>query len=335
MSSGYVIQVGHYAPQEVIISVPNKDGNPSIDVAKSLKTVGAHLLINRARVWGRRVLDSGKLATADGKEIVVEVTNTSYHGKIEFLKWGEAVLGAQAMDIRYLPQSMSLDVEYQDNIQKIKLDPSGKDDSGFIELTAGQNKFNTKTEVLKIQFLKVHPQNKNSESKNPDPKIKGYTYYEVTEASADTASIEKSESKIEAGILVKGLSNKIGSLRNLMELFIDGGVDFGETNLLSNDKDVYKALLIFADQKPEDFVFYTNEFKKVVSDNFEKAKSFKALDLTKAGVIGMLVDNKPQIVFDNVEGKDVEMLSWVLEHYLDESVYEKIKHLKVLCGNLK
>lgn len=332
MAKGYVIHVGHYAPQEVIVAHPNKDGTPGVNVATTLKTVGSYNVINRARVWGRRVMDTGKLAK-EGE--VVEVTTKDYHGKIEFLPWGTPEVGAQAIDIRYLPQSNSLDVEYQDNIQKIRIDPSGRDDTGFIELASGQNKFDATKQVLFIQFLKVHPQNKNSVYKNPDPKIKGFTYYEVTDEHTDTASIKQDEASFTAGSFVMGISTKVPMLRNLMSLFIDGQVDFGDVSLLSGDLDVYKALLNFAKTKPGDFAYLVNDFKAKVSDNFEKAKSYKALDLTKDGVIAIIVNSKREVIFENVEATGELMLNWVLDHYLDEAVNQQIKHLKMVCDKLK
>lgn len=335
MKAGYVIHVGHYAPQKAIISVPNKEGNPSVDVAEVYKTVGAHLLINRARVYARRVLTDGKPATdAKGDEQVLEVTDTRYRGKLEFLPWGSTKVGAQAIDLRYLAQSASLDVEYQDNIQKIKVDAEGKDGSAFLELEAGQNKFNYDTQALLIQFYQVHPQNRDSKSKNPDPKIKGFTYYEMTDALADTTSIAQSESRITAGNFVLGLSTKPESMRNLMDLFLNSKVEFGETNLLSIDKDIYKALLNLSEQKPGDFGKLINDFKKEISDNFEKAKAYKALDLTKAGTIGLIVGSKKEVIFENAEGKDDEMIDWVLENFLDAKVYNGVKKLKELCEKL-
>ena len=337
MKNGYVIQVGHYAKQKVIVAVPDKvTGNPTGDVIEAYGGVGVHNLINRGRVWARRVLDSGKLPVdaQTKQEITCEVTNKDYHGKLEFLEWGKAALGAQAIEIRYLPQSQSLDVDFQDNIQKIKLDPEGKDGSAFIELASGENKYDTNKDALFISYLQVHPQNKDSKSKNPNPNIKGFMFFEVTDELTDTAAIKQSEAKITAGTFVVGLSTKQGQLKNLLEIFLNKNVDFGETNLLSNDVDIYKALLKFAEDRPGDFGFFINEYKKELSDSFEKAKSYNALDLTKNGFIAMLVDNKPVIIYEGVEGKNNDMLDYVMANFLDNVIYERTKHLKVMCEKL-
>lgn len=334
--NGYVIQVGHYAPQKVIVATPDKTtGNPTGNIIEAYGGVGAHILINRARVWARRVMDDGKLAKGtDGGEMIVEVTTKDYHGKLEFLEWGKSALGAQAIEIRYLPQSQSLDTDYQDTIQKIKLDPEGKDGSAFITLSAGENKYDLNKGALFISYLQVHPQNKDSKSKNPNPNIKGFMFFEVTDEITDNAAIKQSEAKITAGSFVVGLSEKQGQLKNLLEIFIGRNVEFGNVDMLSNDLDMYKALLKFAEEKPGDFGFFINEYKKDLSDLFEKAKSYNVLDLTKNGFVGILIDNKPEMVYENVEGKKEEMLDYVMENFLDNVIYERTKHLKVMCGKL-
>lgn len=333
--SGYVIQVGNHAPAPVIISTPNKNGDPSPSAIEGYGQVGAYFLINRAIVWARRVLTDGKpLKDEKQEEQVLEVTDTKYKGKLEFLKWGEPKVGAQAIEIRYLDRSLSLDYDYQRNVQKIEVDPEGKDGSGIFELQAGENKFDYTTEALKIDYLKVHPQNRDSKSKNPDPRIKGYQFHEVTDNMVDQTGIKVAESKIEAGYFVKTVSTKPEQLKNLFDIFTERNVDFGLVNKLSNPNDIYKSLLVFADQKPSDFDYYVGDFKKKISDAFVKANSYKVLDLTKNGVIAFLDNNKPQIIYESVEGKGDAMLDWVMQNFLDAAVYERTKHLFSLCEKL-
>lgn len=335
MKNGYVIQVGHYAAQKVIVATPDKEtAQPTGNIIEAWAGVGVHQLINRARVWGRRVLDNGGLPKdVKGEEITCEVTNKEYHGKIEFLKWGDYKLGAQALDTRYLPQSQSLDVHYQDEVQKIRLDYEGKDGSAFIELGSGEQKFDYKTQALLIQFLQIHPQNKDSKSKNSNPNIKGYQFFEITEDISDNSVVKQAEAELVSGNFVMNLSTKPSQLKNLLELFISKNVDFGDTNLLSTDLQIYTTLLKFAKDTPGDFGFFINEYKKDLSDCFEKAKSYKALDLTKNGFVAMIVDNKADIIFE-VEGKGDAMLDNVMSNFLDDVIYERTKHLKTVCEKL-
>jgi hypothetical protein len=337
MAQGYVIHVGQHAPEKVIIAQPDKNGNPKGDVFETYKQMGSYLLMNRCRVWCRRVGTDGKLPKNKDTqaEEVLEVTDTRYKGNLEFLNWGDNKLGAQAIEIRFLPISQTLDYEYQNSVQKIQI--RVEEDQAQIELKPGENKFDTEKEALKVQMIKVHPQNRDSKSKNPDPMIKGYTYYEVSDEQVDKTFVKNKEAGIIAGRFVVDLSAHPQRLKNLLEIFKGYDADneiLKDVNHLSNDTDVYSALLKFADV-PGTFGQLVNRYKQELQDKFELAKSYKALDLTKNGSIAMTVDNKKDLVWDNAEGKGDAMIEWVMENFLKEDVYERTQHFKALCSKLK
>lgn len=337
MAQGYVIHVGLHAPEKVIVAQADKDGKPKGDSFETYKSVGSYLLMNRARVWCRRVGTDGKLPKNKDTqaEEVLEVNDTRYRGNLEFLKWQDLKLGAQAIEIRYLSISQSLDFDYQRSIQKIEV--SVEQDWEQIELKPGENKFDPDKEALKIQLLKVHPQNRDSVSKNPNPIIKGYTYYEVSDEQVDKTFVRNKEASLVAGRFVAELSTHPQRLKNLLEIFkgYDADIELlNGVNHLSNDTDVYTALLKFADI-PGTFGQLINRYKQDLQEKFELAKSYKALDLTKNGFIAMVVDNKKDIVWENADGKGDGMIEWVMENFLKEDVYERTQHFKALCSTLK
>ena len=332
MPKGYVIKVGHSEPVEVIVSQPNPNHEPGPDAKKILHIPGKHLIINMSRVWARRVQNDGTLPKdQSGNERPLECTDPLYKGKLEFLKWMDSKVGAQQIAIRYLPQSQSLDVEYQDNVQKVRLDPEGRDGSGFIELDSGENKFDEDKMPLFVQFLKVHSQNKNSLSKNESPLLRNKCTHELTDEQIDKTEIRNLEEEVAAGSFITNISSDVQALKNLLDLLLLNGVDFGGVNNLSNDLDVYKALLKYGKSNPEDFNRYLNEHKKMISDCFVKADSYKALDLTKNGFVAMIIDNKSEIIYEGVEAKGKQMEDYVLQNFLSANIYEKTKQFKKLC----
>lgn len=331
MAKGYVIQVGFYSPIPVIISQPTKDGEPGVDRIETHKQVGKYSLVNRARVWARRVLPDGKPHKVDGSEAPLEVTDPKYKGRLEFLPWGSSVTGAQAIEIRYLTTSTSLDYEYQRAVQKIET--RVEDGTDFFDLQNGENKFDYNTQALFIQFLQVHPGNRDSVSKNPDPQIKGYTYHEIKEDTGDQSSTRRKESGLTAGIIVYQLSAKDDGVRNLFSVILSHGVDFGTVNNLSLDKDIYNAMLDYSAAYPEELKKYISEYKETVRDLFEKGKSYDKLDLTKNGYIAW-TDPK-QILWEGLSGKGKEMIEEVVEECFTKNNFEKIKVLKTLCEQLK
>lgn len=337
--AGYVINVGHHAPQKVIIGFPDRaTGMPIGETFETVKQVGVYQIINRARVWCRRVMPDGKLPKNGDVETILEVNDPKYRGNLEFLKWGDAKTGAQAIEIRYIPMSSSLDYDYQRTVQKIET--KVEDGNDFLYLTPGENKFDPKSQALLIQMYKVHPQNRDSISKNPEPQLKGHTYFEITDENTDRTSIKRKEASLDAGLLVRELSNNEAQLKNLFEILSGYGATaehpaFAGVDHLSNPTDVYKALLMYSELSPDQLIANIDRYKKELLDRFEWAKSFNALDTTKDGFIGLEVNGKPNIIWKEVPGKGNKMLDWVVNNFVNDEVYIQTKHFKSLCEKLK
>jgi hypothetical protein len=331
----YVIVAGSQKPAPVIAAHPNKDGSPGPNAQEATRTVGAYFLVNRCRVWARRVLPSGKPDKVGNDEVVLELTDSRYKGHLEFLEYGSMAAGAQQIEIRYLTSSRSLDFQYQDLILKIKTDPE-RDGTALIQLEAGENKFDTVKDELIVQMLKVHPSNRDSKSKNPDPQIKGYLFYELTDEKVDKSYIESSEKAIDAGLFVKEMSDSPEQLKNLLFLFKKRNIDFGGVDENSLDTDIYKALLAFSRNHPNDFTSILGDAKKQISDCFVKAKGFDVLDVTKNGVVSVVVAGAPpEIVFSKLEGKGLEMETYILKNICKPEIYAGIERFKQICEGLK
>lgn len=326
MAAGYIIQVGNEKPQEAIVAQPNKRGEPTGDQFKRYMRVGSHLIMNRARVWGVRVIGDKKKMD-DGRPIAFDTVG--YTGELEFLPWehNDGLL----IDIRYDPVCRSLDFDYQE--KRLRLDVSSEKAMAQIILNTGQNKYDTKKGALLIQFLKVVPSNRDSKSKNPNPEVKGYTFYEMTDDHVDSVSIKKRESNIDAGNIVKGLSNNPQKLRNLFDI-MGQREEFGDTNRLSSDLQIYKVMLEYSESNPEDFFSLITEYKKGVMDNFDKAKSYKALDLTKDGHIAFLNGQKAEVLISGIKAKGEKMIDYMIENYLEDEVYRATDIFKQLANKL-
>lgn len=330
-NNGYVISVGHVKPQKVIVANPNKRGEPTGDQFDRVMSIGKHLIINGYFAWGRRIVDGKPFKAIDGSEDNrIEVTNQKYKGELEFLTYGDS--RGYMIECRYLSMSNSLDVDYQNNVQKLKIDPQKT--SPFVELDAGENKFDYKKESLKIEFLKNHPQNRDSKSKNIDPEIRGHEFFEVTDEMVDKTLTKRIEAGIDAGLAVKSLANDSTAILNLFQI-LGRRPEFGETDSLSNPAEIYKAILRFTQTNPSDFDSLVGAYKKRISNAFELAKSHNALDLTKNGHIVLLVENKKEQLLNDAEGKGEEMIQYCLENYAKPEVYSKMNLLEELVKKLK
>jgi hypothetical protein len=335
MKNGYVVYFGQEnstPPPPAIVAQPNKRGEPTGEQMERYVQVGTNQLINQARVWARRVIGKPgeketKTALPDGGEI--QFNTVGYRGELEFLEWGTG--NGHAIEIRYLKQSTSLDFDYQEQVQRLKLDPNTF--SPFIEFKSGKNEFDNKKEALLIQFLKVYPRNRDSVYKNPDPQVKGYSYYEVTDEHVDRTSIKRIEGGAEAVTIVKDLSARPEKLRNLFKIL--GKSKIGGATILSGDLEIYKSVIEYADEKPTEFFALIDAYKKGVMDDFEKAKSYKVLDLTKDRHIALIIDSKPVLITSEAEGKGEKMINWMIENCYEEEVYKATQILKEVVSKLK
>lgn len=331
---GYVIMAGQATATKVLIGRPNADGRPGPDAMEAFRNVGGIFVMARSRVWARRVYPGGKIGDIGGVEVPVEVNDPKYKGTLEFLKWGDSAVGAQLMEIRYLPMSNNLDYEFQTVIQKTP-NPTPEQGLDHIQLTPGENKFSYEKDALKIKFLEVTHDNRDSISKNPDPMLKGYMFFELRDESKDKSFINQAEAAHSSQGVVIQMSNKPEELRNLFEVFAGFGVDFGEVNNLSLSSDIYTALLKYASYYPKDFDGQIAVFKKNLQDKFDYASSFKALDTEKEGIIGLIVAGKPTPVFTGIPEKGKKMIEWVIENFVTNNVYPQIKTFFGLCDKLK
>ena len=335
MANGYIVHFGNdNAPTAIRATPDRRTGLPTGEQFEQVIVVGTHQMINRARVWGRRVMgENGKIKVApDGGNILA--LTPGYRGEVEFLDWGTE--GGHSIEIRYIPQSLSLDYEFQDKLEKIEVDK--EKGFTFLEFKTGNNEFDYKKDGLLIKFLKVYPQNRGSRSKNPDPLVKGFKYFEITEDSIDKSTIKRIETGSDAVNLVKEVSNKPGNLKNLFQV-IGGGkypvVHLGKTTILSHDLEMYKVILEYAEGNADDFFALIKNYKEGVQDDFEKAKSYKALDLTKHGHIAWIYEGKTQLIMSDVKGKGDEMINWFIENYCEEDVFKATQILKELVSKLK
>lgn len=340
MAGGYVINVGDSKPKKVILARPDINGNPQGEQFEHYQQVGVYQILNTVKIWGRRRIkekpdekgkEKWKTELENGSPI--EVLTPGYAGEVEFLEWGEK--GGYALKCRYIPESRSLDFDYQELVQKIKLDPEKpKEGDAFINLKPGENKFDYKKDALLISLFKVHPQNRDSKSKNPNPEVKGYGFFEITDEHVDSKAIKQLETSNEAGNVVMDLANSPAKLRVLFDI-MGKREEFGEVNKLSGDLQIYLTLLSYAKNYSQNFFALINGYKKQVQDDFEKAKSYKVLDLTKDGHIAFINGTKTELIYSGIKAKGDGMVNWMIENTLEEDVYAAIQIFKKLVEKLK
>lgn len=278
---------------------------------------------NYAQAWGVRTYDDGVIP-----ENPIEVKDPKYHGKIEFLAFGD--VRGTLIECRYLKNYNTLDVQYQNLVLNVKIDDTDPTsaDAFFIILQSGENEFDEVRDKMKVQMLKISSYNSGSVCRNPDAI---HALYREKNNDTDVKIESKSlDAKTEALMIVGNAAsdNTYGRLHNLFNIV---GVLFGEK---PEDNELFVTLQQIADSKPVDFLGKIEDHKRYISNIFEKAKSYKVIDCTKDGVI-VAGDSKKEIICEDVPAKGENMLLWLLTNHLDPKANEAIFKLKKITDKLK
>jgi hypothetical protein len=271
--NGYSIFVGTEQPRffQKVQNV-DKEGLPFGDAMEVPVGVGTHQISNMCAVWGRRIARD-ETTKKDLELSGVEFTDERYKGEIEFLPYQDEK--GQSITLRYIKSQRSLDAQYQENV----LNVNTKDMSPFIDLRAGQNDFDYKKDKLLIEFLKVHPDNQSSVSKNTDPSIKKHVFYELKNEDVSTKEIEHLELRNTLqGNINKWCTEADGVTKVLLKMLLDNGAKISVTSI-SPELQILKALLSFAENNSIKFDALIKEHKQDIVFLLEKAKEKRVIEI--------------------------------------------------------
>lgn len=281
---------------------------------------------NRTECWGRRVIDGKPRSNTKP----INVTDNDYKGEIEIMPWNAK--DGYPIILRYLRGYQTLDMHYQDLVlhadKNISTDDETSGDIYFLRLTSGVNVFDNDADPFLKQILKAHAYNKNSKSKNPNRS--SFMFWEKDESKDESKEAKTISAKFEALTIVNEASsdNSGSKLKNLYFLLGENA----ETGL--KDERLFSYLSKFADTTPEIMLREINAYKLSVSQAYEKAKSYKLIDLTRDGFIALGEVNK-EIVGEKIPGKGEEMMEWVHANILDEKAFNVAFKLIQITDKIK
>jgi hypothetical protein len=312
----YTILAGRKEPAKVLQGALSKSsGQPTGDVQKVSVVVGAIVLPNYSRVWGRRIASGSR---GDSKSM--QVTDRAYTGEIEFLVWGDPK--GEAIEIRYLRQSQSLDKQFQEQIQKLK--PADNGDDAFINLQQGLNNFSEREEKMKALMLKHHTLNYSNPSR--DPSNNDYDFVEYDSKSRNKSRVEKLSIKNEVNNFVLSLRDDNGNpdsskVRILAAIFnLDSQLDDGV---------LLEKILDKGEDMPVEFLKTITDYKHKVDILLEDAVDMKVIEFKKNSVM-VIEDEKTTTLLRDIEGADEkDQRIWLVQQVLaNVTVYDAMVRLE-------
>lgn len=291
----YTIMVGGKEPAEVMVGYLNKDnGQPDGNQVAAKIGVGFNVIPNYSRVWGKRGIEK------DGKP----------NGKIEFLTWGD--LKGESIEVRWLPNSNSLDKLYQTNVQKLTV----QDKDAEISLLIGINKFDYKTQKMLIEFLKVHTF--NGDSKSRDPENTNIDFVEYNPSNKIKSNTDKIHMRRLAEEYVLDSANDPERIAILANIF--------EMNQKDLDEVIYENLLQKSMDDPKTFLFIITHKRDQVKIKLQAAADQSLIDFALPGSIQLRDGVKKTTLIDGLEELEdqEEIINFLAKNFTEPKYHEAI-----------
>jgi hypothetical protein len=319
----YKINVGS-RENKAMIGYLEKGGMSSIVKGATVpaQQLGGFVIFpNRSIAWARRLI-KGK--PVPGR--LIQPTDVDYSGEVEFMDWGAE--GGNPMVIRWKYSCSTLDYDFQ--ITRLQLPKFEQDENGcYLELAYGENKLFYDSEPLKIDFLKQHYQNGDSKSKSPN--ASDAMWWEVKRFDTTKQEVKAMDYMFEAMTIIKR-SATFAHLKVLQAVMATKKTITYEP---TKEESLYDGLVLFAKEQPDVFMAAIDLYKIKVQEIFAKAVSFKAIDVTKDGVIAVTQPQKEILFSDIPDAKGEAMIEWVFVNALEPKVHEGIDKLFHLSAKFK
>jgi hypothetical protein len=273
--------------------------------------------MNYARVWAKRVAEpNDPKVKINGS---VSVSDPAYKGKLEFMKWGAD--GGEVVEIRYLPHSNTLDKQYQDNVQKLRIN---EERDVYIALEQGLNDFDSATQPLLVQMLKVHGYNQSSESK--DPSLIDWDYVEFSPSTRAKSREAAIVARNEATAIVINAKGKTADLKVL-------GTLFGE-NARQQDEVLYENLLDKAEADPQRFLETITDFKNVLYLTVTDALQADIIRVAN-GTVSIRENNRDVELVKDLEGEGNNQIADLIQKAYQPQVYEAFLKMRTALEGYK
>jgi hypothetical protein len=305
----YSIVVGRTQPAKALQGSLNKQSmTPGPDAEEIMMEVGAIIIPNHSRVWARRVKDKMK----DGE--IVEVKDKDYVGKLEFLKWGDPK--GTSIDIRFLPNSGTLDRMYQNEIQKLWWE----DQWTTLKLLRGRNDIDTSQKPMFAEMLRRHTLNIDSPSRDPEN-----TDYEYRNYNSESVINEGAKRITQRNLATDTVLNMQASPKKLAV----AATLFEGMDPKSPDSVIFDELLGIAEKKWDTFNQVVKERKQSIQDLLNNALDKEVIFIDKESIITYYKNGKKELLIEVPEGEGTGMFIWLIENFLLPEVYDAMMNLEI------
>lgn len=277
---------------------------------------------NYIEAWGRRVID-GKVPDGKGR---VEVNDREYMGEVEWLKNDDR--DGYLIHARYIPGQSTLDYQYQVTrlgLANIKND----EENAYQRLQYGEITIEPSKDKAWATFIQIHYMNQDSLAKMPMQQ--GNMWRLVKKLDPRKTEAKDVNDSWEAIAIVKNCADSYKKL-DVLRIVIE------KRKVLDYDKgdetSVYDALVLYANEEPEEFMKSVNDYKRNASEVLSLCESFEIIDMKEKGNLVALKPTK-EILISGIPAKGDKMIEWLFERCFNPEVHEAIEKLNQIVSKYK
>lgn len=321
----YKILMGGAENAEVIVGFVEKgNATPKGNHVKQPFKKGNCIFPNRTESWGRRLIKGEVPKTKSGEPARVEPNNLDYTGQLEWLPYGD--INGYMIEARYKAGCSSLDYQYQLRVGY----PTYANDleHNYVEFPSGMNEFDYDIDPILIDFLKIHHGNRDSKSKNPNSELD--MYREVRVFDTKEQEVKEIDAEFDAVSIVKQANNfeKLDVLKIILS-----GVEQITFNP-AKESSLYDNIVLFAKQRPVEFLSAINGYKRNVSELVELSKSYEVFDLTTDNAV-VILKPKKEVLIEEAKVKGEDIPQWLFDNCLEPVVYKALEKLSTYSKKFK
>lgn len=247
-----------------------------------------------------------------GKQNRDKKTNLLLDGSIEFLSWGHQD-GSQ-IELRWLPTSESLDLEWQRDVKKLK---QPRDEYAEINFDMGINNYDRKTNKALIMMLEHHYLNGSNASRPPHMPSAFNTYDPEKINEAIVMDVERRQVAENIVLAARFDATRLETLASLFNMDP------------RQQQHILFANLMERTMKYENFMEVLALHRKEYENLLMKAIEVGLIDTEPVNAMYLVVDGRKDELFKEIEPGKLDKKSFVLLNFYDPKFFSAFDTLRL------
>jgi hypothetical protein len=202
------------------------------------------------------------------------------------------------------------------------------EEHAYLRLPYGENTIVPAKDKAWATMIQIHYMNQDSLARMPNAEGNMFRMVKVLDTKKTEA--KEIDASFEAVSVVKSCADSFAKL-NVLKTVIE------KRAVLEYDKadetSVYDALILYANDKPDEFKLSVDDYKRNVSEVLSLSESFEVIDMKEKGLVTLRPTK--EILIPKIPVKGQDMIQWLFERCFNPEVHEAIEKLNQIVSKFK